>query len=133
MTTKQPVWEFIANLGDVNVTQYGGFLIYRDATGVYPPEVELYETSEDETGGTVFRFILEPDSANEWWHSELPEVAQSCGQNVSQYHADLASGDPVRIATVYRDLVGYFGAFEFDQYPLQLTEAEAEERYREIQ
>lgn len=50
--TKQPIWEFVANLGDVNVAQHGGFLVYRDTTGVYPPEVELYEADDDETGGT---------------------------------------------------------------------------------
>jgi hypothetical protein len=131
--TNQPNWEFVENLGDVNIAQYGGFIVYRDTTGVYAPEVEVYEASEDETGGTVSRFIMEPDATREWWYSKLPEVATSCGQDVSEYYADLASGDLVRIAMVYRDLIGYFGTFEFDQYPFQLTEEEAEKRYASIE
>jgi hypothetical protein len=129
MTTKQPVWEYVANLGDVNIAEYGGFIIYRDTTGVYPPEIELYESDEGETGGNVYRFIMERKPASEWWYKKLRDVARSCGQSVKEYHADLASGDLIRMASVYSDVVGYFGPFEFDQYPLRLTEAEAHKRY----
>ena len=26
--TQQPIWRLVANLGDVNVADYGGFLVY---------------------------------------------------------------------------------------------------------
>ena len=127
--TQQPNWTLVANLGDVNVAQYGGFLVYVDATGVYPPEVELYEASDDETGGEVYRFILERDSASEWWYERLADVAASCGTDSAMYRAALESGDTLGVALVYRDLVGYFSPGEFDLFPRRLTEAEAEERY----
>jgi hypothetical protein len=125
----QPIWKLVANLGDVNPVQSGAFLVYVDTTGVYGPEAELYEPNEDEeTGGTVSRFMLET-GANEWFMDKLSDVAATCWQSADEYRTDLSSGDPIRIASVYRDLVGYFGPFEFDQYPLDLTEAEAEARY----
>ena len=40
METKQPKWKLIAQLGDVNPIDYGGYFIYEDETGVYPPEGE---------------------------------------------------------------------------------------------
>lgn len=42
----QPEWKFIANLGDVNPIDYGGFFVYVDQTGVYDPEVEVLELVE---------------------------------------------------------------------------------------
>ena len=153
--TKQPKWELVANLGDVNVAQYGGFLVYRDTTGVYPPEVEIYEPDDDETGGTGYRFVLEPPRFQtcshegkvcpgypnacpsprlfeEWFLKKLPEVADMVGGNAAELLADLESTDPVRRARGYQDLVAYHGIDEFDQYPVRLTEAEAKERYKDI-
>jgi len=132
METKQPNWELIANLGDVHPADYGGFLVYRDTTGVYGPEVEVYEPNqEEETGGTLYRFMLETGD-DEWFMDKLPEVAGSCGQDVEEYRNDLKSGDPVKIALVYRGLTSYFGCFEFDQYPLTLAEKDAQERYANV-
>lgn len=152
--TEQPVWEFVANLGDVDVAHHGGFLVYRDTTGVYPPEVELYQADDDETGGTKYRFQLEPPRFNtcshgpsdpcpgypskcpnpvlydEWWLKDVPAVAEQCGGNAAELLADLESDDVVRRASAYRDLVAYHGADEFDSYPVRLTEVEAEERYK---
>ena len=130
--TQQPEWEFVTNLGDVHVADYGGFLVYRDKTGVYDPEVELYEASDDETGGTMYRFILEKPTNTEWFMDKLSDVAASCGIHVDRLRADLMSDDITRRALGYRDLVGYFGAFEFDQYPVQLSEKKAQERYANI-
>lgn len=41
--TQQPVWEFLANLGDRNPLEYGGYFVYEDKTGVYPAEAVLLE------------------------------------------------------------------------------------------
>ena len=43
----QPVWSCIANLGDVNPIDYGGYFVYIDTTGVYPPEAELLIAPSD--------------------------------------------------------------------------------------
>lgn len=60
MKTNQPKWELIANLGDANPIEYGGYFIYRDTTGVYPEEAELLDSPEDDSGTwTVYRFILD--------------------------------------------------------------------------
>ncbi len=130
----QPNWKLLANMGDVNFADYGGMLVYVDQTGVYGPEAEFYfseaDFSDDAGGGEVYRVMLE--TGNEWWRRDLASVAATCGQDVAEYEADLASGDPLRIASVYRDLVAHHGPFEFDQYPLRLTEAEAQERYKNI-
>lgn len=72
----QPVWKTIANLGDADPVDHGGYFVMVDETGVYPPEVEvLVEPCEewlqndgtetdcipkDEGQWTVYRFILEP-------------------------------------------------------------------------
>jgi hypothetical protein len=139
--SQQPEWEFVANIGDVNVADYGGFLIFRDKTGVYAPEAEVYETDESGNGGTMYRFILEPprfktlSASNEWvWHNEwyvkyLSEVASSAGTTKFQLLRGLLSKDPLKRAIAYRDIVGHFGCFEFDQYPVTLTEEEAQKRY----
>ena len=78
--SKQPVWKFIANLGDAHPIKYGGLFVYVDETGVYPPEAELLvepsdeewhddDRKEFEADGKphestlrwkVYRFILEP-------------------------------------------------------------------------
>jgi len=41
--TTQPQWKLIANLGDVDYINHGGFLVYEDTTGQYAPEVEVVE------------------------------------------------------------------------------------------
>lgn len=43
MPTQQPVWRFLANLGDENPLEYGGYFIYEDTTGVYEPEGAIVE------------------------------------------------------------------------------------------
>jgi hypothetical protein len=155
MSTEQPVWKLVANLGDVNVADYGGFLVYVDTTGVYPPEAEIYETDEQEHGGEVYRFVLDPPRFKtfkpghynqatlhipsernrswywypEWFVKYLDSVASTCGTTKFQLLRGLFSKDPIKRAVAYRDIVGNFGPFEFDQYPVKLTEEEAHERY----
>jgi len=61
MKTQQPVCKFLANLGDANPIEHGGFAVFVDETGVYAPECELLETPE-ETGRrdwSVRRIICE--------------------------------------------------------------------------
>lgn len=61
--TKQPVWEFIYNLGDANPLDFDGYFIYRDKTGVYPEEAEVLirSTADDAHKSlyTIYRFQLE--------------------------------------------------------------------------
>ena len=58
----QPDWKLIANLGDVNPIDYGGYFVYEDTTDVYPPEAELLVSPDDDDSGegwTVYRFCLD--------------------------------------------------------------------------
>src|SRR5215475_15130359 len=65
METKQPKWRRVANLGDVNPVEYGGYFIDVDETGVYAPEATWLEAPDDEPedaaseSWTAYRFILE--------------------------------------------------------------------------
>lgn len=64
-TTNQPDWKCVANLGDRNPIDNGGYFVYVDQTGVYPPEAEWLEEPEDYLDNvfamwTVYRFTLEP-------------------------------------------------------------------------
>lgn len=59
--TQQPIWKFVAQLGDVHPFDHGGLFVYEDETGVYPPEAEkLIVLGEDEEHTTwkVRRFVL---------------------------------------------------------------------------
>jgi hypothetical protein len=121
MTTNQPLWRRIANLGDVNPVEYGGFFVYIDRRGVYQPEVELLEAMEEYggKGWETYRAIIEKNPEQEWWYSKLDDVARSCGQDADEYRATLAGDDVIAKARVYQDMIGYFGAHEFDSYPRQ--------------
>lgn len=157
--SQQPQWKLVANLGDVNVADYGGFLVYVDETGVYQPEVEMYwPNDEEETGGTMYRFVLEPPRFKtflagqwdtnklaiasergkswcwyrEWFVDKLSDVARYAGIPTFTMLRMLTSRNPVKRAMVYESLVGYFGPHEFDSYPVDLSEEAARERYAHI-
>lgn len=57
----QPEWECVAQIGDANPLDYGGYWVFRDKTGVYSAEVELLVCPEDEDGQyTAYRYSIEP-------------------------------------------------------------------------
>jgi hypothetical protein len=45
--TAQPIWEYVANLGDASPVEYGGLFLYRDTTGGF--ELEKLEEPCDDT------------------------------------------------------------------------------------
>ncbi len=62
MSTEQPVWKFIANLGDASPVDYGGYFIFKDETGVYTEEAELLESPDGDDspiGWEIYRFVLD--------------------------------------------------------------------------
>ena len=146
MTTQQPEWELVGTLGDVDPLGYGGGWIFRDKTGVYPPELEYVEpTIQHENTGTVmvYRLILEPHTYVDgvlsdnsyhpetpvWYADKLDSVCSCCDCDRDELIAALCGSEPVAKATAYENLAAYWGWHEFDQYPLELTPEEAEERY----
>jgi hypothetical protein len=143
MTTQQPVWKLLANLGDASPLEYGGLFVYIDTTGVYPPEMENVEPNDDDTF-EVHRMTLDRCTfvngvlANNPYHPDLPAwfadslagVAACVGSTEDELIGQLCSADPIERANGYRDLASYHGWANFDQYPIELTRPEAEARYQ---
>lgn len=176
----------VANLGDVNPIQYGGFLIFSPAEGQRYFECEVIEPLDGGQGEgsdvEVYRFTLDrrqwlgdvewgkdvltlshyrndlpwpevskddeaqslrlnygcpysPGSYTEWWDDSIEEIWRSCGYDGSngpslyEFRNAQASTEAHTIGAFYQALVSYYGAHEFDQDPLRLTEKEAVARY----
>ncbi len=156
--TPQPQWKLLANLGDVNPLDYGGYFVYRDETGVYPEEAELLELDSpdnDNSNYTVYRFILERCSfvngvlsdnkfhpeCSAWFanpdrkgdkYTVLGDIASFTGQDASELIDDICSDDAIRRAMVWQSIGRYNGFDNLDSYPLKLTKEEAEARYAEF-
>jgi hypothetical protein len=159
MTTNQPKWKLIANLGDVNPIEYGGYFIYEDETGVYAPEGEILESPESDESSEpwrVYRFSLDRleqvntedavmlvpfgfsdrtdlphhiSQYDEWFNKDLTRAAETMGRTVEELRADFCSPDPLIRARVYEDIGRYHGFENLDSYPLEYSE-ESEIRSR---
>lgn len=145
MKTSQPAFKFVANLGDANPIEHGGFAVFVDETGVYSPECELLETPE-ETGRrdwTVRRFSCDactfvdgilsdnkyhPTKAA-WFADKLDSLANTYGQPVDEVIALFISADPVSRASAWRMVGEYFGFDNLDSYPLYFSEEEIKARW----
>lgn len=131
----QPKWKLFKTLGDISVPEYDGALLFYDETGVYPPELEIYEVQEKNTEDDlenwpveVYRIIVEP-SPTEWYMDKLDEVARTSDIEEDIVRKHLLSDKPFNQAyALYTYVIAHFGAFEFDQYPLTMKMSEAKER-----
>lgn len=150
--TKQPVWKIVGRIGDVDPISHGGGFVYQDETGVYAPELVLIEPASDEEWERdkdsakcdIYRLCLEPHTYIDgilsdnpfhkdfsvWYADKIDAVADSSGLTSEDLRAGLLSDSPVERAHAYRDLIGHFGAHEFDSYPETMTEREAKERFK---
>lgn len=162
--TKQPKWKLLANLGDVNPIEYGGYFVYVDETGAYDAEAERLEppmddVDEDDPSARweVRRICLdrcklvEDDDHRvyvvpvrydaswpypvsryaEWFTEALASIAEFVDTTVSDLRTNLCSEEPVRRALAYQAIYDYHGWDNGDSYPLTLTRAEVEERYKD--
>lgn len=152
---EQPVWKLVANLGDVNPLEHGGYFVYRDETGVYCEEAEKLEPMLDGTF-ELHRFVLEKCTfengtlSDNKFHPEIPawfakpesrrgerpqdttylkNVSDCCGYTVEHLIEELCSSDPCRRANAYRDIFDYHGWDNADSYPVTLTYEEAKAKY----
>ena len=149
MKTQQPVWKLIANLGDANPLDYGGYFIYCDETGVYGPEAELLTVQGKRY--QVHRFCLERchlfsalntrktvladnpyHAIPTWFADSLHGVAKFAGMRMDELVTLFCSANPLDLATAYRVVGDYHGYTNFDGYPECLAKAEVEHRYREV-
>jgi hypothetical protein len=151
----QPTWKCIAQLGDASPTEHGGYWIFVDTTGVYPPEAELLEVpdnldynSDDEPTpfikgehATAWRFILEDCTyinevlSDNKFHPEMgawfapDSVAQSSGIAEEELVRLLCSVNPLERAEAWRAIGDHYGFDNLDEYPLTMTAKEVVERY----
>lgn len=148
--TKQPVWKFIDNLGDVSPVEYGGYFIFIDETGVYPPEAEYWDAEDNR----LYRFSLDQlhdldghliplsiaeknqedlpypkDEYNEWFDDDIDNIAETLDITPAELREMFCSDDVLKRAWAYREVGMYWGFENLDSYPLRLTTAQAEERF----
>lgn len=152
MSTAQPIWKFLDNMGDKSPLDYGGYFVYVDETGVYPPEVEVLlvdneqEQDDDKLTYTAHRFSLDkctfvdgvlsenkfhPECAA-WWSTpskDFEGMASSQGTSVDELVRAFCSDDVLTRALAYRSVGEHWGWNNLDDYPITFKRAEARERY----
>ena len=126
----------LANLGDVNPLDHGGFLVRSDGeiVDIHPRDednkIEVHRFDNTlcypiEGGGVSDNEFHKYHHA--WFSDGLDDVANSADhENIAE---DLCSEDPVVRAGAYRSIVGHRGINNFDQYPITLTRTECRRMY----
>lgn len=132
--TNQPEWKPLYE------TDYSS--LYVDTTGVYAPELEIFE--DDESNGTcqIYRFSIDQCALVgtylvlasiagrtdlhhpiyvEWFAKDLASVASYVGSTESDLIEALCCEDPGTRAEAYKAIGGYHGCVNFDQYPRNCT------------
>lgn len=154
----QPKWKFVGNIGDASPLDYGGFFVYVDETGVYPPEAEVVELDDesDDPHYTVYRFVLDKCtyidgvlSDNKyhpehpaWWASPenrkqerpqdttyLSNICSCCDIETDELIRMFCSDDPLELASAYRYVAECHGYHELDHEPRQCRRRELWKRY----
>jgi hypothetical protein len=133
MKTEQPVWKEVAQLGDVNWIEEGGLFVYKDETGVYPPEIEkLFFCSLARRNHWVsYRGILEPCTLTDgilsdtkfhpkraaWFAKSLEGVASYIGQPLDELVLWFLSADLKERARAWEAVGDYHGWENLDSNP----------------
>lgn len=140
MSNKQPIWEYVTNLGDSIPIDYGGYFILKDKTNVYNPEgIKLIPESDsmDNNKWTIYRFILEKctyidnilsdnkfhPSSPVWFSTDtkLNDIASCVGISKIELINMFISHNIIDNALAWESIGNYFGYDELDNYPLQFT------------
>jgi len=157
---KPEKYKFIANLGDADPLESGGYFIY--STGVHRETVHDWSPKDVrhraellaplvDGSYLVYIFDLERfklvegylvpirydkswphpvERYDEWFHKELSKVAASMGQDPRDLEKAFTSKDPIELARAYEDVANYHGWENFDTGPVQLKRSEVKKRYR---
>ena len=130
----QPKWKCVANLGDVNPVDHGGFFVFIDTTGVYPPEcVALHVPSEGEEAEypnsyELGRFICEPctfvggvlsdnpfhPELPAWWADDIDSLCDMFDRDRDEWIAHICGdGTLEERAWCWKELFEMYGAANF--------------------
>jgi len=137
--TNQPTWKCKANLGYVSPWDYGGAFVMVDTTGVYCPELWVFEVPDSDDDPIVeSRILLERctyiggilsdnkhhPSLRVWFGTpdRLAALEEDSGVSELQLINSFCSEDIALRAAAYKIAVDHHGLFEFDQYPIQHTD-----------
>lgn len=147
--SKQPEWEFVANLGDVTPLDYGGAFLYRDKTGVYDPQLEiLVEPGESQKHYTLYRFDVEPCTYQDgvlsdnpshpnqpaWFDNgvrELEQIADYQGMSKFELITAFLAQDIRERARAWITVGEYYGWINLDSYPLTLDTTAVKAHYKQ--
>jgi hypothetical protein len=141
----QPKWKIIANLGDIDPLDEGGYFIFVDETGIYTPEGRVLEPDVDNDVYKEYTVMLNKcyfengilsdnvyhTDMEAWFADKIAEVAKCVDKYTSKLIDELCSYDIIDRAQAYRDLYLHFGLINFDESPYEFTREEAKERYKE--
>ena len=127
MTTNQPSYHCITNIGDVNPEEYGGQFVCIDKTGFYDHILLVYDADFDTLYDiTLTRCIRVDDesvsdnvyhpSSCAWFGDKesIKTIAEFTGRSVESIVNSLCSSSPIERAIVYKNLFDYWGAENFD-------------------
>ena len=142
----QPKFKLVAQLGDKNPIDHGGYFVYIDETGVYSPEAELLIAPDNDDGKwEIRRFILEPCTfingilSDNKFHPESPawfadgvgEISNFVGIPTADLIDMFCNGNIENRAIAWLSVGDYHGFENLDSYPLYLTRSQAESRYND--
>lgn len=145
MSTNQPVWKVVGNVGDINPIEYGGGIVFEDTTGVYEPEMHCFNNNEEHEGTDkevelsvvllekcYFNRITNTLSDNKyhkdhaaWFAKDISKIVECYGIESKQLIEWLCSDDTMERAMGYETLVNYYGKYEFDQDPTEISAEKA--------
>jgi hypothetical protein len=130
----QPKWRRIANLGDVNPIDYGGYFVYIDTTHIYPPEAEYLESPDSDDSGEpwrIYRVVLDRctfvggvlsdnkfhPALSAWYADSIESIAATSGWDPTELIDALCGPDVKLRAKAYQAIASYHGWENFDSYP----------------
>ena len=120
--TNQPIFKCVANLGDATPWEYGGAFVLVDETGVYTPELRVFEEPRDNKyeehtilleqctyiAGVISDNKYHPDY-KAWFADSLPDIARYVGVPEIQVLQQLCSSSVVERAWAYLAVSKYHG------------------------
>ena len=120
---------------------------YEDEDGVEQKKFQLYRFDIER-----FKFVRDPEDHTktylvpeaynksswphplslyeEWFAKKISDVARTVGRDPFELAKAFTSKDPKVRAGAYMDVAANYGPVEFDNYPLELTEPELDERWK---